>query len=550
MDNYFKARMKSLFSYPSIRLLSPWVLVLVCAAISVGAYLQALSYPFVSDDIRYITQNIKLSGLHLPQLWLLFTEPYNAFSEFLPLRDLSYWFDMTLFGLIPAAFRLHNIILYLLCLPLVYATTLELWRYFRPADAASAPWAAAAVTALFALHPALVESVVWISGRKYVLPNLFAMLALWFAVRAKKAQGLSAPSAAAALVAFVAMMFSKSSYVAVAPVIAVLWIVFWLDTRTPGRRGSQLLWPLAILLLAWLLIWVFIARSIGTESTYFGIEAVTRALAVLGWLARLAVSPEGRHFYYPVFEDPYLPGMVALGGAVLAAAAISAAMLLRRRSLEGFALVVFLLLCIPYMQLIPYSAPSLVSDRFMALAVWPVLLLIVSLAWRLKTVPRVILLLAFALSLGFQTTTRTSDWSSEDSLYDVDMRAYPGYFMPVYAKICIQVFDSPESYDRALRMADNITDRDAKDIIVSLIKSDRVVFDSVSTGDPRDAIAQLQNVEFKLEHPPTNIKWNSPTHNLWRDSQDKLSNLWKYLVDNFPGNELVHYSAVSHRYDY
>ena len=542
--------MKSLFSYPSIRLLSPWVLVLVCAAISVGAYLQTLSYPFVSDDIRYITQNTKLSGLHLPQLWLLFTEPYNAFSEFLPLRDLSYWFDITLFGLIPAAFRLHNIILYLFCLPLVYATTLELWRYFRPADAASAPWAAAAVTALFALHPALVESVVWISGRKYVLPNLFAMLALWFAVRAKKAQGLSVPSAAAALVAFVAMMFSKSSYVAVAPVIAVLWIIFWLDTRTPGRRGSQLLWPLAILLLAGLLIWVFIARSIGTESPYFGIEAVTRALAVLGWLARLAVSPEGRHFYYPVFEDPYLPGMVALGGAVLLAAAISAAMLLRRRSLEGFALVVFLLLCIPYMQLIPYSAPSLVSDRFMALAVWPVLLLIVSLAWRLKTVPRVILLLAFALSLGFQTTTRTSDWSSEDSLYDVDMRAYPGYFMPVYAKICIQVFDSPESYDRALRMADNITDRDAKDIIVSLIKSDRVVFDSVSTGDPRDAIAQLQNVEFKLEHPPTNIKWNSPMHNLWRDSQDKLSNLWKYLVDNFPGNELVHYNAVAHRYDF
>ena len=67
-------------------------------------------------------------------MWRLLTEPYNPL-EFLPLRDLSYWFDIKLFGLNPAALRAHNIILYLLCLPLVYATTLGLWRYFRPADA-------------------------------------------------------------------------------------------------------------------------------------------------------------------------------------------------------------------------------------------------------------------------------------------------------------------------------------------------------------------------------------------------------------------------------
>ena len=221
--------------------LAPLMLVLISTSIAVAAYLQALDYSFVSDDISQIKDNTRLARLHLGELWRLFTEPYNVASEFLPLRELSYWFDITLFGLNPPAFRLHNIILYLLCLPLVYGTTLGLWRYFRPADAASAPWAAATVTALFALHPALVESVVYITGRKYVLPNLFSMLALWFAVNVQRERRFSTPHAASALLAFVAVMLSKASYVAVAPAIAMLWVIFWRDIPEPDRHRSLLL---------------------------------------------------------------------------------------------------------------------------------------------------------------------------------------------------------------------------------------------------------------------------------------------------------------------
>jgi hypothetical protein len=183
----------------------------------------------------------------------------------------------------------------LLCLPLVYVVTLRLWRYFRTADVTDTPWAAAVVTALFALHPALIESVVWISGRKYMLPNLFAMLTLWLAVKAKREYCLSVPHAIAALLAFVAMMLSKASYVAVAPIIALLWVMFWRDIPATKRPHSLLLWPVAILVLAGILIRVFIVGSEETEPFYFGSEALTRTFAILGWLARLAVSPEGRH---------------------------------------------------------------------------------------------------------------------------------------------------------------------------------------------------------------------------------------------------------------
>jgi tetratricopeptide (TPR) repeat protein len=525
-----------------MRPLAPWALVLVCAAIAAGSYLQALNYLFLSDDTVYITENTKLLGLHFTELWRLLIEPYNRYSEFLPLRELSYWFDITLFGLNSAAFRAHNIILYLLCLPLIYATTAGLWRYFRPADSASAPWAAAAVTALFALHPTLVESVVWISGRKYVLPNLFAMLALWLAVSAKREHGLSAPHAAAALLVFAAVMLSKASYVAVAPIIALLWVMFWRDIPAPGKRHSQLLWPLTILVLAVILALAFIVSSEERESFYFGVEVVTRTLAVLGWLARLAVSPESRHYFYPVLEDPYFPIMVALGLTLLVAGVLGMVMILRKRSLEGFALVAFLLLCLPYIQLIPYGPPSLVSDRFLALAVWPVVLLIVALAWRLKPVPRTILLMLFALSWSFQTIERPRAWRSLEALIDADIRSYPGFYLPAAHKVIyVQLKQGLRS--EAIETANSISDSVSRDILIKLIKADYVVkVISATTGDPQEAMTLLWEIEQDIK-PPAQAKWNPAMKNFWITIGSALINEWEYLSKQFPNAAPVHYNA-------
>jgi hypothetical protein len=526
-----------------IRQHAPLTLVWLGAIVAAAAYLQALHYPFVSDDLYYIPENSKLLGLHLSELWRLFTEPYNPI-EFLPLRDLSYWFDITLFGLTPAAFRLHNIILYLLCLPLVYATTLGLWRYFRTADAADAPWAAAAVAALFALHPAHVEAVVWISGRKDVLSGLFSLLALWLAVNARREQGLSPRYAAAALLALLAAMLSKATAVAVAPVIAMLWIIFWRDISAQHRRRSQLLWPIAILLLAASAVLIFAANSVPTVKApaYFGGEVITRALAVLGWLARLAVSPESRHFFYPVLDVTYLPVMVASGIVVLVAALSGVMMILRKRSLEGFALVTFLLLCMPYTQLIPYYTTSLVSDRFLVLAVWPAVLLIVVLAWRLNPVPRTALLLVIALPWGFQTVARASDWRSFEAIIDSDLRGFPGYFMPAMYKIGTDQLKRGLFRDAA-DTANTITAPEFRNIMVEIVQADYVVrVKTLATGNPQEAMELLWKLGLDLRQEPVQAQWNLPVNILWTRSQETFANEWGSLIKQFPDDASVRYS--------
>ena len=529
-----------------IRRFAPLLLVLAGVALALGAYLQALNYPFVSDDSVFITGNTKLAMLPWSELWRIFTEPYNAAFEFLPLRDLSFRIDMALSGQTnPSVSRLDNILLYLLSLPLVYAATLGLWRYFRPADAASAPWAAALVTALFAIHPALVESVVWISGRKYVLPNLFSLLAIWFAVKVKGEHGFSARYAAAALLAFVAVMLSKSSYVAVAPLIAMLWVVFWLDIPQQQRRRSWLLWPCAILLLAALLLLNFIANNKGydTVPAYYGIEAVTRSLAALGWLARLAVSPESRHFFYPVLEDTYFPAMVALGAAILLASGVGAVAMLRKRSFTGFLLAAFVLLCMPYLQLIPAKPPSLVSDRYVALAIWLAAVLIVSLAWRLKPALRAAVLLAIALPWAYQTIERPKDWRSFEVLVDNDLRAYPGHYLPsTYKAISIQLRNG--MFRDAAATADNVKIPEIRNLLLSEIDANYAVYvEAASTGKPDVAVDRLLNFGRVLKESPVQSRWNAPMKYVWSEGDIALANLWWLTAYRFPGDALVNYHA-------
>lgn len=519
-----------------MRMMAPFLLVIVSAMVAVCAYYQALNYPFISDDKVYITGNDKLIGLSWNELWRLFVEPYNPW-ELLPLRDFSYWLDITWFGMNPSVFRIDNIILYLLCCLIVYATTRSLWRHFRPAEAASAPWVAAIVTCLFTVHPAHVEAVIWVSSRKDVLSGMFAMLALWFAVNTKREQGLSASYAIATLFALLTAMLSKASAVAVAPFIALLWFVFWRDIPVSSRRPTTLLWPLAVLIVAAGVTMFFSANSSIKYSAYFGTEAVTRTLAILGWLTRLAISPEGRHYIYPVL-DGWLIGMVALGIIVLVAAAAGVVMLLRKRSLEGLALILFLLLCLPYAQLVPFSADSLVSDRFLFLAVWPIALLIVALLWRIHPLLRTALLCVLVLPWIYQSVERPKDWIDIETLFERDYSAWPEHYSLAYAYIIDHQL--PDGlYREARKTAENITVPEARDIMMNLVEAEQAIAEARTITDSYDAMTRLQNLGLLLARQPARSKWDPPLHNFWIKCNLSYVSAWQKLVRAFPNDSFL-----------
>jgi protein O-mannosyl-transferase len=148
------------------------VLLLVAAVL--WTFWPALRCGFVNyDDPVYVTGNRHTrAGLTWPGVRWAFisTDAVNWH----PLTWISHMADCQLYGLNAAGHHLTSVLLHAANAALLFL----LLR--RMTGAAGTAWFA---SALFALHPLRVESVVWIAERKDVLSAFFWMLTLWAYVR-------------------------------------------------------------------------------------------------------------------------------------------------------------------------------------------------------------------------------------------------------------------------------------------------------------------------------------------------------------------------------
>ncbi|MGC2049278.1 MAG: hypothetical protein WA635_11810, partial [Gallionella sp.] len=211
----------------------------------------------------------------------------------------------------------------------------------------------------------------------------------------------------------------------------------------------------------------------------------------------------------------------------------------------GFALVAFLFFCVPYIQLMPFKTHSLVSDRFLFLAVWPITILIVALAWRLKPLPRIALLLIVSLPWVYQTIDRPRDWERLETLVEKDLRTYPSYYVPIRIKaISMQLANG--FYSDAFRTINKISIPEVRKILESEVKATYAVkVVTPSLGQPSVAVSQLLDFAQVLKDPPEQVKWNSPMRWVLDGSESALSNLWWRLTFEFQNDISVNYNAGS-----
>ncbi len=127
------------------------------------------------DDDTYIVTN---THLHAGLTWPAVKWSFTTFQEgnWGPLTWLSHALDCELFGLNPAGHHFTSAFLHAINAAILFLL-LQKATGFR--------WRSLMVAALFALHPANVESVAWAAERKSVLSTLFFLLALfaygWYA---------------------------------------------------------------------------------------------------------------------------------------------------------------------------------------------------------------------------------------------------------------------------------------------------------------------------------------------------------------------------------
>lgn len=347
----------------SPRALAPLLLVVavvVCYAPSLGGYLNW-------DDPWLIEQNPVLEARLTEALRRIWTDfgldnRLALGAEFLPLRDMSMWLDVQLFGRAPQAMRLMQLGLYVIAV-----------LFFRAALLRMMPqrWAAEAAAWVFALHPLHAESVAWLAGRKDVLALLFVGAALYAYAAAK-------PRAWLVTLLLAAACLSKSMSV------AALGLLVTVDVLQ--RRRVH--WPThvlaAVVLAALFVVHVAVGRIVGMTTEPLGGTRWSAAAAMgvvwlrygieLVWPAGLSIVQDPPPAQWSVLA---VLGWAALAGWGAAAVVPHLAPLKRRLKLQRWRdaspllLVSWLWFWVPLVPVsqILFPLQNFMADRYLFLSV-------------------------------------------------------------------------------------------------------------------------------------------------------------------------------------
>lgn len=135
-----------------------WVNLFILSVLVILTYAYFLNNAFVSDDIAEIAQKPEIANFSR-----ILQYPFG------PIRHIIYWTAVHIDGFNPWPFRLSNLIFHLLSSYLIYLILLIIYKSKKVALFASS---------LFAVHPAIAEAVLWISGGMYAQYTFFFLLSL------------------------------------------------------------------------------------------------------------------------------------------------------------------------------------------------------------------------------------------------------------------------------------------------------------------------------------------------------------------------------------
>jgi tetratricopeptide (TPR) repeat protein len=298
-------------------------------AVGLLAYFRTASYGLsytddtaIMDDQRFLADPRSVLSA--------FGRPYLTGSYYRPLVTVSLVLDALRTGSDPRGYHVTNVALHLLASVLVFVL-LEKLRFVR--------WAASLGAALFAVHPALVESVAWIPGRNDTLLAVFS-LASWLCLIADVERPRPGPWAAHALL-LLAALFTKETAV-VLPLLFAVYV--WSRGLAPTLLRSRRLWPMWLSCIAVYGIARTAALSASSASpSHGGLEGLGRALpALLSALGKVCfganLSP------LATAQDAAIwPGLVS----VLAIGALVVFARVADRKMLALALATFLLPLLP-----------------------------------------------------------------------------------------------------------------------------------------------------------------------------------------------------------
>ena len=419
-----------------------WIGLFAILLVTAAVYARGLDGELVYDDTLLIARNPSITSLaNLPRL---FSSGYWDFLDVREAQYIGYWRPLTAIvqalvwpfaGSRPLPYHVVSLLTHL---GAVTAAFLIAWRL-------AGPWPARATGLLFALHPAHVESVAWISALNDPLFGCLALFSIerFLAWRARGSRGIPLVS----LACFALALLAKELAAALVPLLVVLDLLRPRDGQEPltsTSRPLQLPAPLARVFsaphaplrayagFALVSALYLLARMLVFASPWAGFDRITTDFMVSAWrLALLRIELFGGALEIltvplalSVFR-PFRPFLSALDPELVRAAlfcgvylALLVASFLRARRLALAALLVIPAGLLPALIKVQSLGAFPLSDRFLYLpafgfALGTALLLQHALPRRAAS--------ALALVLGAlyaaRSVTRIGVWHDEETLF-------------------------------------------------------------------------------------------------------------------------------------
>ena len=448
-----KRKPKSPDPPPSSSATPRWIKHALVIAVIMGVvfsvYSDTLHAPFLLDNDAAILKDLRVHSVAKSQLYRILTEEYWETSPtglYRPLTTLSFLFNYTVLGggVDPEGYHWFNLILHMVNIGLVYALGIAVFEQIPLA------WL---LTALWALHPALTESVTNVVGRSDMMAAFGVLATLVFHERALESAGIRKAGWLAGIVlAVTAGTFAKESGIVVAGAIVLYDLTFKRLASWRSRIPSYI--AVAIPCLAYLAMRARVlahnpyAETPFTDNPLLGAAfwtAKLTAIKVLGKYFGLMIWPAKFSYDYSYNEIPLFSwrlnnwenwkAIIAVAG--LAAVLVLAVRSFRRRKKLFFFIAFFFIAIGPVSNLL-IRIGTIMGERLLYL---PSLGIIGCAVYALQALARKVPALGaeyryaggaalglILIALVVRTYERNKDWSDPQRFWRTALEGAPGNY--------------------------------------------------------------------------------------------------------------------------
>lgn len=359
-------------------------------------YSNSLNNVFLSDDLAEIANNPNIGNLK----YAISNRPFGF------IRLIFYWTAFQIGGLSPAPFRAVNLFFHIGSVFLIYAIFNFLYSKRL----------ALTVSAVFAVHPAIGEAVVWISGGMYPQYTFFFLLSFLFFILSSKRKSFYLLSAICYLLSLMSHPQMPLSLFLIFP----LWQFCFGNLKKEWKKSIPFL-IIALFFLLYTLAGIS-ERENTLQNTHYQQRGVDNLFLLIPTAItsyfELILFPKTLTLYHSELNFGQLGFIIRFLITLIFFGAIGLSF--KKSKFIFFWLALFLIALSP--TLTPFRLNWIVAERYLYLPIIGVLAVLglglnklsekLKLKWLDYTVITIILIL-----FSTRTIVRNIDWKNEDNLW-------------------------------------------------------------------------------------------------------------------------------------